>query len=76
MQEEAFSVLSSQDSLMSVLYHALEWAERCERYAARAEGLGDRTLARFFRGLQQESCEQAEQARELLQQHTGLLWDP
>ena len=76
MKEEVFSVLSTEGAHQIALYQALEWAGRCGRYAAQAENLRDRTLARFFRSLQQESCEQAEQTRELLQQHTGLFWNP
>ena len=35
--------------LVSVLYHALQGADACGRYAADAEAAGDERLAAFFR---------------------------
>lgn len=76
MKEENFSVLTSESDLVRTLYQTLEWAGKCASQAGNAMNLRDYTLARFFSQLEQEACDQAKQARKLLQQHTGLLWDP
>lgn len=76
MKEGNYPLLESESDLIGTLYQALEWASRCEVSATRAENLRDYTLARFFHQLQQEASGRAEQTRELLQLHTGLLWDP
>ena len=57
---------NSQYNLISVLYHALEGAVTYEQYAQDAEGDSDSELADFFEKVKSQSCELAEQAKELL----------
>ena len=52
--------------LISVLYHSLQGAENCDRYAADAETSGDERLAAFFREAQVMHTEMAERAKGLL----------
>jgi hypothetical protein len=52
--------------LISVLYHGLQGAENCDRYAADAEASGDERLAAFFREAQVMQIEMAERAKGLL----------
>ena len=59
--------------LISVLYHALEGAWKCETYSRDAEKAGDETLAQFFRETQREQCARAEQAKSLLRHRIGKL---
>ena len=59
--------------LISVLYHALEGAWKCETYSRDAEKAGDEALAQFFRETQQEQCARAEQANALLRHRMGVL---
>ena len=59
--------------LISVLYHALEGAWKCETYYRDAEKAGDETLAQFFRKAQQEQCALAEQAMALHRHRIGVL---
>ena len=59
--------------LISVLYHALEGAWKCETYYRDAEKAGDETLAQFFRKAQQQHGARAEQAKALLRHRIGVL---
>jgi hypothetical protein len=59
-------------NLISVLYHALNGAETCDRYALDAEAAGDERLAAFFREAQVLQTELAERAKGLL----GILEPP
>ena len=59
--------------LISVLYHSLEGAWKCETYYRDAEKAGDETLAQFFREAKQEQCARAEQAKALLKHRIGVL---
>ena len=52
--------------LVSVLYHALEGAEACDRYASDAEGAGEDELAAFFREAQETHARLAEKAKAML----------
>lgn len=52
--------------LVSVLYHALKEAERCEGYARDAEASGDEELAAFFREAQGMQASLAEGAKAML----------
>lgn len=52
--------------LVSVLYHALQGAENCDRYALDAESSGDERLAAFFREVQTMQTQIAERAKGLL----------
>jgi len=62
--------------LISVLYHALEGAWKCETYSRDAEKAGDEALAQFFRETHQEECARAEQAKALLRHRMGVLSTP
>jgi hypothetical protein len=52
--------------LVSVLYHALQGADACGRYAADAEAAGDERLAAFFREAQATQRSLAERAKGML----------
>jgi hypothetical protein len=58
--------------LVSVLYHALNAADTCDRYAFDAETAGDERLAAFFRRTQALQTGVAEEAK----QHLGILEPP
>jgi hypothetical protein len=53
-------------NLISVLYHALQGAENCDRYASDAEITGDERLAAFFRDAQGMQTLIAERAKGML----------
>jgi len=57
-----------QYDLVSVLYHALEGAQVCERYAQDAGREGDRELSLFFQQAQRNQISCAEKAKQLLGQ--------
>ena len=59
-------------NLVSVLYHALNAADTCDRYALDAETAGDERLAAFFRRTQALQTGVAEEAK----QHLGILKPP
>jgi hypothetical protein len=59
-------------NLISVLYHALNGADTCDRYALDAETTGDERLAAFFRETQVMQSQIAERAKGLL----GILEPP
>lgn len=54
--------------LSSVLYHALQSAQTSACYVQDAEQAGRQDLATFFRKVQQQSNEQANEARRLMVQ--------
>ncbi|MFN6566438.1 hypothetical protein A6770_29470 [Nostoc minutum NIES-26] len=58
--------------LVSVLYHALEGAATYEIYSQDAEENGDTELSEFFREIQQQECQWAERAKELLAHRLAL----
>ncbi len=53
---------------MSVLYHALEGGATYDKYIEDAENEGDQELVDFFRQVQQEDAQRAQQAKSLLDQ--------
>jgi hypothetical protein len=53
-------------NLISVIYHALQGAETYGIYANDAEQDGNRQLADFFRRIQEESLQRADEAKKLL----------
>jgi hypothetical protein len=59
-------------NLVSVLYHALNAADTCERYAFDAETAGEERLVAFFRETQVMQSQIAERAKGLL----GILEPP
>ena len=59
-------------NLISVLYHALNGADTCDRYALDAETAGDERLMAFFRETQVMQSQFAERAKGLL----GILEPP
>src|SRR5919107_4562716 len=59
-------------NLISVLYHALNGADTCDRYALDAETAGDERLMAFFRETQVMQSQIAERAKGLL----GILESP
>ena len=59
-------------NLISVLYHALNGADTCDRYALDAETTGDERLEAFFRETQVMQSQIAERAKGLL----GILEPP
>jgi len=52
--------------LVSVPYHALEGGATYDKYIQDAEQEGDQELAQFFRQVQQEDAQRAQQAKSLL----------
>ena len=52
--------------LVSVLYHALQGAESCDKYASDAEAAGEAELAAFFREAQEMQTRLAEGAKAML----------
>ena len=52
--------------LISVLYHALQGAEACDKYAGDAEAAGEGELAAFFREAQEMQARLAEQTKAML----------
>lgn len=56
-------------NLVSVLYHALNAADTCDRYALDAKTAGDERLAAFFRKTQALQTGVAEEAK----RHLGIL---
>ena len=54
--------------LSSVLYHALQSAQTCASYIEDAQQANRPDLAEFFRKVQQDANQHAEQARRMLAQ--------
>ncbi|HZS76930.1 MAG TPA: hypothetical protein VFA41_09995 [Ktedonobacteraceae bacterium] len=52
--------------LVSIMYHSLKGATTYEKYIHDAEQRGDNELAQFFRRVQQEDRQRAQQAQQLL----------
>lgn len=55
-------------NLISVIYHSLQNAAVCEMYVQDADRSGDRELTEFFRQVKEQSCQQAEQTKQLMAQ--------
>ena len=66
--ESATGISDARYNLVSVLYHALEGGATYEKYIQDAENEGDQELADFFRQVQQEDAQRAQQAKSLLDQ--------
>ncbi len=64
--ESATGISNARYNLVSVLYHALEGGATYEKYIQDAENEGDQELADFFRQVQQEDSNRAQQAKSLL----------
>jgi hypothetical protein len=54
--------------LLSVLYHALQGAETCQRYIEDAKQAGDGELAHYFSEMQMQYRQLAQRGKELLSQ--------
>lgn len=57
--------------IASVLYHALQGAETCDRYVQDAEKEGDTELAQFLREVQQQQRQTADRVKGLLAKRLG-----
>ena len=66
--QQRTSVSNEYYDLVSVLYHALEGAQTYSSFIKDAEQSGNQQLAQFFRQVQQEDNNRAQQARQLLSQ--------
>ena len=66
--ESATGISNARYNLVSVLYHALEGGATYEKYIQDAENEDDQELADFFRQVQQEDAQRAQQAKSLLDQ--------
>src|SRR5829696_7158438 len=64
--EQTTGTTDEHYNLISVLYHALNGADTCDRYAADAEVAGDERLAAFFRETQTMQTQVAERAKGML----------
>ncbi len=53
-------------NLVSVMYHALQAAQTYQQFIQDAESAGDNDLAQFFRDVQQQDKQRAQQAEQLL----------
>lgn len=54
--------------LISVIYHSLQSAAVCDMYIQDAEQSGDNELTQFFQKVKEQSCQQADQAKQLMTQ--------
>jgi rubrerythrin len=66
--ESATGISNARYNLVSVLYHALEGGATYDKYIEDAENEGDQELVDFFRQVQQEDTQRAQQAKSLLDQ--------
>jgi rubrerythrin len=66
--ESATGISNARYNLVSVLYHALEGGATYDKYIQDAEQEGDQELADFFRQVQQQDAQRAQQAKSLLDQ--------
>jgi rubrerythrin len=66
--ESATGISNARYNLVSVLYHSLEGGATYDKYIEDAENEGDQELADFFRQVQQEDAQRAQQAKSLLDQ--------
>ncbi len=64
--ESATGISNARYNLVSVLYHALEGGATYDKYIEDAENEGDQELVDFFRQVQQEDAQRAQQAKSLL----------
>jgi len=64
--ESATGISNATYDLVSVLYHALEGGATYDKYIQDAEQEGDQELAQFFRQVQQDDAQRAQQAKSLL----------
>lgn len=64
-------IANEQYDLVSVMYHALQSATACETYMQDADHSGDQELTEFFRQVKAQSCQQAEQAQQLMAKRLG-----
>jgi rubrerythrin len=64
--EKITSTCNEHYDLISVLYHMLEGAWKYDAFCKDAEKTGDQALAQFFRECQQDECNRAARAKELL----------
>lgn len=66
--EQATGIRDSVYNLASVFYHAAQGGTVYAKYIDDAEQEGDQELADFFRQVQQQDAERAQQAKSLLDQ--------
>jgi len=64
--EETTGTRDEHYNLVSVLYHALQGADTCDKYTLDAEAEGKQDLASFIRTAQRSNTELADQAKKLL----------
>ena len=67
-QQQMTNVSNEYYDLVSVLYHALEGAQTYSSFIKDAEQSGNQQLVQFFRQVQQEDNNRAQQAKQLLAQ--------
>ena len=65
-EQQMTSVDNQYYDLVSVLYHALAAAQTYTKYIKDAEQSGNQELAQFFRRVQQEDNNRAQQAKQLM----------
>lgn len=66
VQQSTTGTKNENYDLISIIYHLLQNASTCEVYIKDAEQAGDRQLMDFFAKIKEESCQQAEQAKQML----------
>ena len=62
---------NEQYDLISVIYHSLQSAAVCDLYIQDADRCGDREMTEFFEQVKERSCQQAEQAKQLMAKRMG-----
>ncbi|MBE9169770.1 hypothetical protein IQ238_20325 [Pleurocapsales cyanobacterium LEGE 06147] len=70
-RDSSTGTANEQYDLISIIYHSLQSAAVCEMYIQDAEQSGDRELTEFFQQVKERSCQQAEQAKQLMAQRMG-----
>ena len=69
MKRECNTGTKNQDyDLISVIYHSLQSAAVCDMYIEDAQNSGEQELTDFFQQVKEQSCQNADRAKQLLAQ--------
>jgi hypothetical protein len=63
---------NEQYDLISIMYHALQCAAVSNTYIQDADDSGDQELKAFFEQVKQQSCQQAEKAKQLMAKRMSM----
>lgn len=70
-QQQGAEITGTRDEhydLVSVLYHALQGADTCQRYIQDAQQAGDQELVQYLQDVQQQYRQFAQRGKQLLKQ--------